>query len=75
MATRVRSHCKINLGLAVGPNRGDGFHALTTMYPVYSEREEALSADDSDGVCFLYPSAVPCTESSCQPYSAPGICR
>ena len=32
MATRVRSHAKINLGLAVGPARADGFHGLTTIY-------------------------------------------
>ena len=32
MPTRVRSFCKINLGLAVGPARADGFHGLTTLY-------------------------------------------
>ena len=32
MSTRVRSHSKINLGLAIGPVRTDGFHALTTLY-------------------------------------------
>jgi 4-diphosphocytidyl-2-C-methyl-D-erythritol kinase len=32
MATRVRSFSKINLGLAIGPARPDGFHALTTLY-------------------------------------------
>jgi 4-diphosphocytidyl-2-C-methyl-D-erythritol kinase len=32
MSTRVRSFCKINLGLAVGPSRPDGFHALATVY-------------------------------------------
>lgn len=32
MSTRVRSHAKINLGLAIGPARADGFHALTTIY-------------------------------------------
>jgi 4-diphosphocytidyl-2-C-methyl-D-erythritol kinase len=32
MSTRVRSHSKINLGLAIGPSRPDGFHALTTLY-------------------------------------------
>ena len=32
MATRVRSSSKINLGLAIGPPRPDGFHALTTLY-------------------------------------------
>ena len=30
--TRVCSFCKINLGLAVGPLRPDGFHSLTTAY-------------------------------------------
>jgi 4-diphosphocytidyl-2-C-methyl-D-erythritol kinase len=32
MSTRVQSHAKINLGLAIGPARPDGFHALTTVY-------------------------------------------
>lgn len=32
MSTAVRSHCKINLGLAIGAPRPDGFHALATVY-------------------------------------------
>ncbi len=32
MTTRVRSHAKINLGLAIGPARSDGYHALATIY-------------------------------------------
>ncbi|MDP9038451.1 MAG: 4-(cytidine 5'-diphospho)-2-C-methyl-D-erythritol kinase [Acidobacteriota bacterium] len=32
MATCVRSHSKINLGLAIGPARPDGFHGLATLY-------------------------------------------
>ena len=32
MPTNVRSHTKINLGLAIGPLRPDGFHQLTTVY-------------------------------------------
>ncbi|HEX4155865.1 MAG TPA: 4-(cytidine 5'-diphospho)-2-C-methyl-D-erythritol kinase [Acidobacteriaceae bacterium] len=32
MPTRVRSFSKINLGLAVGPARADGYHALATVY-------------------------------------------
>src|ERR1700760_3753829 len=32
MSTRVRSYSKINLGLAIGPVRPDGFHGLTTLY-------------------------------------------
>ncbi|MHB1022408.1 MAG: 4-(cytidine 5'-diphospho)-2-C-methyl-D-erythritol kinase [Acidobacteriaceae bacterium] len=32
MPTRVRSYSKINLGLAIGPTRADGFHGLTTLY-------------------------------------------
>jgi 4-diphosphocytidyl-2-C-methyl-D-erythritol kinase len=30
--TRVRSYSKINLGLAIGPPRPDGFHGLATLY-------------------------------------------
>jgi 4-diphosphocytidyl-2-C-methyl-D-erythritol kinase len=32
MSTRLRSYSKINLGLAIGPPRPNGFHALTTLY-------------------------------------------
>ena len=32
MSTCVRSYSKINLGLAIGPVRSDGFHALRTLY-------------------------------------------
>ncbi len=32
MSTSVRSCTKINLGLAIGPARPDGFHQLTTVY-------------------------------------------
>jgi len=39
MATRVRSYSKINLGLAIGPARADGFHALTTLYQTLALRD------------------------------------
>ena len=32
MATRVRSYAKVNLGLAIGAPRPDGFHGLRTLY-------------------------------------------
>jgi 4-diphosphocytidyl-2-C-methyl-D-erythritol kinase len=32
MPVRVRSFAKINLGLAIGPRREDGFHELRTVY-------------------------------------------
>ncbi len=32
MATRVCSYSKINLGLAIGPVRPDGYHGLATLY-------------------------------------------
>jgi 4-diphosphocytidyl-2-C-methyl-D-erythritol kinase len=32
MATTVRSHAKINLGLRIGAPRPDGFHGLVTIY-------------------------------------------
>jgi 4-diphosphocytidyl-2-C-methyl-D-erythritol kinase len=48
MPTRVRSFCKINLGLAIGPSRPDGFHSLTTLYQTLAAHDvvtvEALSA-------------------------------
>ncbi|HZZ37993.1 MAG TPA: 4-(cytidine 5'-diphospho)-2-C-methyl-D-erythritol kinase, partial [Acidobacteriaceae bacterium] len=39
MPTRVRSFSKINLGLAVGPARADGFHALVTAYQTLALRD------------------------------------
>ncbi len=36
MATRVCSYSKINLGLAIGPVRADGFHGLATLYQTLS---------------------------------------
>ncbi len=32
MPTRIRSYSKINLGLAIGAPRADGFHSLVTLY-------------------------------------------
>ena len=32
MKVTVRSFAKINIGLAIGPSRADGFHELTTVY-------------------------------------------
>jgi 4-diphosphocytidyl-2-C-methyl-D-erythritol kinase len=37
--TSVRSHTKINLGLAIGPLRPDGFHHLTTVYQTLALHE------------------------------------
>src|SRR5258708_2387233 len=39
MPTSVRSHTKINLGLAIGPLRADGFHQLTTVYQTLALHE------------------------------------
>src|ERR1700723_2035711 len=39
MSTRVRSYSKINLGLAIGPVRADGFHGLTTLYQTLDLRD------------------------------------
>ena len=62
MATRVRSYSKINLGLAIGPVRPDGFHGLTTLYQTLdlhdlvtvtaNRRAETKDfADDESSVC------------------------
>ena len=51
MPTSVRSHTKINLGLAIGPLRPDRFHQLTTMYQTLALHEwvtvEARSAAET----------------------------
>src|SRR5580692_10260491 len=39
MPSSVRSHTKINLGLAIGPLRPDGFHQLTTVYQTLALHE------------------------------------
>jgi 4-diphosphocytidyl-2-C-methyl-D-erythritol kinase len=51
MSTKVRSYSKINLGLAVGPARADGFHGLTTVY-------QTLKLHD-----FVTVTAVPAAET------------
>jgi len=50
MPTTVRSFSKINLGLAIGPVRADGFHSLTTLY-------QTLAAHDLVTIT-LQPSAA-----------------
>ena len=52
MATVVRSYSKINLGLAIGTQRADGFHSLLTLY-------QTLALHDRVTV-----SAVPAPETS-----------
>lgn len=39
MPVTLRSHAKINLGLAIGPVRPDGFHALATVYQTVSAHD------------------------------------
>src|SRR5580698_3509585 len=39
MPTSVRSRSKINLGLAIGPLRPDGFHELSTLYQTLALHE------------------------------------
>ena len=51
MATRVCSYSKINLGLAIGPVRSDGFHALATMYQTLASHDVVtVTARRADGV-------------------------
>ncbi len=49
MAATVRSFAKINLGLAIGPSRPDGFHALETIYQTVAAHDlitvEAVPGD------------------------------
>ena len=66
MATRVRSYCKINLGLAIGPVRADGFHGLATLYQTLALHDlvtvEARKAAKSLITLTTNHSAVPTDE-------------
>jgi 4-diphosphocytidyl-2-C-methyl-D-erythritol kinase len=57
MPTTLRSFSKINLGLAIGPARADGFHGLTTLY-------QTLAAHDLVTVTAQRASAVRISISS-----------
>jgi len=65
MATRVRSFSKINLGLAVGPPRPDGFHGLATVYQTLAMHDfvtvSAARANESTIILTANHPGVPCT--------------
>ena len=68
MPTRVRSFCKINLGLAVGPARPDGFHGLTTCYQTLALHDiVTVTARPAPGTCITLNAnhpGVPRTETA-----------
>jgi 4-diphosphocytidyl-2-C-methyl-D-erythritol kinase len=49
MSTSVRSFAKINIGLKIGPLRGDGFHELRTIYQTVA-LSDVVRVDVSKGV-------------------------
>ena len=50
MATCVRSYSKVNLGLAIGEPRADGFHGLLTLYQTLALHDfVTVSAARTDG--------------------------
>jgi 4-diphosphocytidyl-2-C-methyl-D-erythritol kinase len=51
-SVRVRVPAKINLHLAVGPRRADGYHELSTVYQAISLYDE-LTADRADGLSLV----------------------
>ena len=54
MPLTVRSFAKINLGLAIGPRRPDGFHDLRTVYQTIALHDRV---GVEPGTCF--PIAIP----------------
>ena len=60
MPTTIRSCSKINLGLAIGPARSDGFHALTTVYQTLALHDlVAVEAQDAPVTSILLTSNHP----------------
>ena len=68
MPTAVRSFCKINLGLAVGATRADGFHGLTTVYQTLALHDlVTVTARPAAGTSITLKTnhpGVPCTARS-----------
>jgi 4-diphosphocytidyl-2-C-methyl-D-erythritol kinase len=66
MSTRIRSHAKINLGLAIGPVRADGYHALVTIYQTLAVHDfvevtaKALATGGSQITIDCSDKRVPC---------------
>jgi 4-diphosphocytidyl-2-C-methyl-D-erythritol kinase len=64
MATTIKSFCKINLGLAIGPARADGFHSLTTCYQTLAAHDlvtvDAAPAAETALRITCSDSRVPC---------------
>jgi len=68
MPTTVRSFSKINLGLAIGPVRADGFHSLTTLYQTLAAHDlvtvEAKPAAETGIRLTCSDEQVPCDEKN-----------
>jgi 4-diphosphocytidyl-2-C-methyl-D-erythritol kinase len=68
MPTTVRSFSKINLGLAIGPARADGFHGLTTCYQTLAAHDlvtvEASPAAQTQLRISCTDARVPCDSSN-----------
>jgi len=66
MPVAVRSFAKINLGLAIGPLRPDGFHALRTIYQTVAAHDVIkVAAGRGSGIEIRCPDArVPCDETN-----------
>ena len=52
-AVRVRVPAKINLALAVGPRRADGFHDLTSVFQAVSIHDELIAVQRPDNLITL----------------------
>ncbi len=55
MPVTLRSHAKINLGLAIGPTRPDGFHALRTLYATLDAHDLVTVSVERGGVSSAPP--------------------
>jgi 4-diphosphocytidyl-2-C-methyl-D-erythritol kinase len=66
MSVTVRSFAKINIGLAIGPLRPDGFHALETIYQTVAAHD-VIRVEASRGSCIeikCRDQRVPCDETN-----------
>src|ERR1035441_10484470 len=76
MATRVRSYSKINLGLAIGPGRADGFHGLATLYQTLAMHDVGTVEARFTGIHGKVPTLSPRTgDKDGAPPHGPGDSR
>jgi len=66
-SVRVTARAKLNLGLAVGPRRPDGFHELATIFQSVSLADTLIATRRSNGFSLRVRHEMPASQSGLIP--------